>query len=179
MKPAIEMAAVAPGSAIPFDPAERRPVLAGDRVVAVDQEARRGSCRGGLADLLLHPGQRRVVVTFAWTMRREAISLHDDEDIGDGERGGVLAEEVAGPQLRGVVAAERAPGLVPAGRAASRPQVGAERAPRMGDAELCGEFLGDLVLAPLGVVGRDAADEGYVAAGSVVGRAWTSDATGP
>ena len=75
MKPAIEMAAVAPGSAIPFDPADRRPVLAVDRVVVVDQEARRGSCRGGRTDLLLHPGQRRVVVTFAWTMRREAISM--------------------------------------------------------------------------------------------------------
>ena len=92
--------------------------------------------------------------------------LHDDEDIGDGERRGVLAEEVAGPQLRGVVAHERAPGLVTAWRAASRPHVGAGRAPRVADAELRREFLGDLVLAPLGVVGRDAADEGDVAAGN-------------
>ena len=165
MKPAIEMAAVTPGSAIPFDPADRRPVLAVDRVVVVDQEARRGSCRGGLADLLLHPGERRggrdVRVDDA-----PRGDLHDDEDIGDGERGGVLAEEVAGPQFPRVVANERPPGLATAWWVAPPPHVGADRAPRVGDAELCGEFLGDLVLAPLGVVGRDAADEGDVAAGN-------------
>jgi hypothetical protein len=57
--------------------------------------------------------------------------LHDDEDIGYGERGGGLAEEVAGPQLRGVVAHERAPGLVTAWRAASRPHVGADGRDRL------------------------------------------------
>jgi hypothetical protein len=46
------------------------------------------------------------------------------------------------------------------------PDVGADRAPRVADAELRGVFLGDPILVPLGVVGRDAADEGDVAAGN-------------
>src|SRR5262249_32911124 len=164
MEPAIEVTTVATRGTLAHD-ADRRPVLAVDRIVVVDQEARRGPWRGGLADLLLHPGE-------GWDGREVRVDdtargdLHDDEDVGYGERGGMLGQEVTRPQFPRVVADERPPALVTAGRASPRSHVGADRAPRVPDAEFRGEFLGDPVFAPLGVVGRDAADERPVAAGN-------------
>jgi len=90
--------------------------------------------------------------------------LHDDEEVGDREEGRVLSQEVAGPQLSGVVANEGAPGLVVTGRA--REHVPADGAGGMLDAELGGQFLGDLVLSPAGVIAGNAFDEGDVIPGN-------------
>ena len=91
MEPAIEVTAVAARATLAHD-ADRRPVLAVDRIVVVDQEAWRGPWRGGFADLLLHPGE-------GWDGRDVRVDdtprgdLHDDEDVGDGERGGMLGQK--------------------------------------------------------------------------------------
>ena len=101
-QPAIEMAAVAALSsrlAPLHGPAE----LPEDAVVVVDEEARSLTPGRRLADLLLHPGQRRVGRDVDVDDPPRA-DLHDDEDVGDGEEGGVLGEEVTGPDLLGVVA---------------------------------------------------------------------------
>jgi hypothetical protein len=55
----------------------------------------------------------------------------------------------------------------------SQAQTSLDRAPRMQNAKLGSEFLGDLVLAPLGMVTRNALDEGDVLAGD----GWSTDQT--
>ena len=87
------------------------------------------------------------------------VNLHDDEDIGDGEEGSVLGEEIACPKLFAIVVDEGAPGLATARRALARDHIAANCAGGMLDTELGREFLSDSVLTPLGVVARDACDE--------------------
>ena len=108
--------------------------------------------------MLLHPGQRRVGRDVD-VDDPPGADLHDDEDVGDGEEGGVLGEEVTGPNRLAVVADEGAPGLVPARGVATGNHVATNRAGGVLNPELGGKLLGDLVLAPFGMVTRDASDE--------------------
>ena len=118
----------------------------------MDEETRDDVIGGRLADLLLHPWQRRIVGDVEVNDPPRA-DLHDDENVGDREEGCVLGEEVASPQLLGVVADEGAPGLIPARSRAARDHVATNCAGGMLDAALGSKFLGDLVLAPLGMIG--------------------------
>jgi hypothetical protein len=78
--------------------------------------------------------------------------LHDHEDVGDREQRGVLGQEVAGPDLAGMVANEGAPGLVATGRRLAQDHVPTDRTGRMQGAELGGKLFGDLVFAPFGMI---------------------------
>ena len=70
-------------------------VLTEDAVIVVDEEARGHLISGRLSDLLLHPGQRRIAGDVDVNDAPRA-DLHDDEDVGDDEEGGVLGQEVTG-----------------------------------------------------------------------------------
>jgi len=135
-----------------------------DPVVVVDEEAGRSILSRGFPDLLLDPRQRRV--------RRDVdmddspgADLHDDEDMNDGEEGRVLGEEVAGPDLLGVIVDEGAPGLLRP-RWTTHDHVATNGAGGVVDAELGRELLAYLVLSPLGMISGDSPNEGDVAAGN-------------
>ena len=119
-----------------------------------------------LADLLLDPGERRVGADIDMD-GPPGVDLHDDKDLCETEEGGVLGQEVAGPQFLGVVADEDPPDLVTARWFAARNHVAANSARGMLDSKLGGKLLSNLVLAPLGMVARDTLDEGDVLAGDV------------
>jgi len=166
-KPLVEVAAVGARLAVALD-CHGPTKLTEDAIVVMDQEAWRNirACR--LSDLLLHPrqcGMARDVDMHDKTRSH----LHHYEHVGDGEEGGVLRQEVTGPHLAGVVANESAPGLVATGCAPHH--VDSDGAGGVVDAKLGGQFLGDLVLSPAGLVGGDASDEGDVGAWDP----WTAD----
>ena len=164
VQPAVQVAAIAAPLVIALH-GDVPAVLAEDAVVVVDEEARSSAPGGCLTDLLLHPGKR-------WIDRDVDVhdpsgaDLHDDEDVDDGEEGGVLGEKVASPELFGMVADKGAPGLIPTGCVPARNHVTTYGARGMLDAELGGQFLGDLVFAPFGVVSRDTLNEVDVLSGN-------------
>ena len=62
-------------------------MLTEDAVVIVDDESRSHVLGGRLADLLLHPGQRRIAGDVD-VNNPAGSDLHDDENAGDGKEGG-------------------------------------------------------------------------------------------
>jgi hypothetical protein len=148
-QPLVEVATIS-ASAIATRYRHSLSVLAEDPIIVMNQEAWRliPVCRR--PNLLLHPGQRGIArdVDMYDATRSH---FHHDEDVGDGKEGGVLRQEVTGPHLAGVVANEGAPGLAATGPASHH--VDSDGTGRMVDAELGGQFLGDLVLAPAWLVG--------------------------
>ena len=134
---------------------ECRPILA---VVVADEEARALAERRGLAQLLGDPGVRGVArhADMDDTPRTEG----DDEQreqrpethVGD-------REAVAGPDVRGVIAQERRPGLPARARGTRSAQVGLDRP--LGDTELrLPQLAADPLGAPQRIVGRQPPDQG-------------------
>lgn len=111
VKPAVQVAAIASPLAVSLY-CSSRSILTKDAVIVVDQEA--WTCVPGcaFADLLLDPEKRRVGCDVHMD-DPSRVDLHDDKDMGDGEEGSVLGEEVAHPKLFAVVSDEGAPGLLP------------------------------------------------------------------
>lgn len=95
-------------------------------------------------------------------VQQAALSyLHGDEHVKHAETGGHHGEEIAGDDGLGVVADKGVPAL--RGRsawAAQVAQVAAHGSWRDLDAQLQGQFIGDAMFAPGGVVVRHLADEG-------------------
>jgi hypothetical protein len=117
-------------------------------------------CR--FTDLLFHPGQRWGHSDVDMDDSPGA-DLHNEEDVGNREAGRVLGEEVACPKLLGVIANESPPpSLIATGHAPHH--VAADGTGRVVNAELGGQFLSDLVLAPPGLVTGDTLNEGDVLA---------------
>lgn len=133
-----------------------RPELAEDAVVVVEKEAGRGTPGGSVAKLLLEPGQRRRRADGG-VHDPPAVQGQDHENVAGLEVPHDLGGEVERPDLAGVACQEGLPG-----RAAGRlvvDHVPADRARIVLGAQLEVQLEHDAVLAPLGVVGGDAADE--------------------
>jgi len=126
--------------------------------VIADEVARALVKGGGLAQLLGDPGVGRVP-------RRAHVAdpprgLLDDaageerpeEPVRD-------REEVAGPDVRGVVAEEGGPRLPARARGAVAAQIGLDRALGHADAELA-QFAADALRTPERIVGRHPSDQG-------------------
>ncbi|HSH77073.1 MAG TPA: hypothetical protein VLA19_00915 [Herpetosiphonaceae bacterium] len=128
------------------DPGEGLAILA---VVIADQVARALVERGGLPQLLRDPGVGRVarhahVHHAARAKRNDAEGVHGaEEEVGD-------REEVARPDVLGVVAQEGRPILAGAARRSGLAQVALDR--RLGDADVeLEEFTPDALGAPEGI----------------------------
>jgi len=134
---------------------ERGPEFA---VVVADQVPRALVERRGLAQLLGDPGIRRVA-------RRAHVDdpprgqLNHTERVQRAEEQVGDRQEIAGPDLVGVVAEEGRPRLPARARGAMAAQVGLDGALRHADAEFA-QFAADPLCPPEWVVGRHLPDQG-------------------
>ena len=147
-EPHVEGGAAAVRLAIDLD-CDRLAELAEDAVVVVDEKLRL-ALEGGVPELLLDPGQGRVLGDVDMH-NLAAAEFHDDEDVQGGEADGVLDAEVAGPDGIGLVLEERTPRHGVAPRPRGLDHVLADGGRRMVDAEFDLQLEGDAVLPVLGV----------------------------
>src|SRR5437588_485243 len=134
------------------------------RVAIVDQKARRLSSLGQrpreLARLLRHPGAARVLGAPRY-VHSAAAELDEEEDIEPGGKDGVDGEEVAREHARRLAADELAPGGSGSPARRSEPRLAqqlADRRRRDAESER-GELAADPLIAPAGVLAREAEDE--------------------
>jgi len=87
--------------------------------------------------------------------------FHYNEDVDDRKQSRILRQEVIGIDLLCVILYKRFPCLTNS-RFSSSHHLFADRTGRMLHSKFDGQFLCDLVLAPLGMVGTDATNQLYV-----------------